>query len=103
MFDAIAPDPSRRVFVLSDAQDSLVPLVVQRPWVERANSRDLGVEHLVGQGWGGGPMHHDLTWRSVQVAARCATGAMTAEIVREAMPEAPSGTNRLAQVTPASR
>jgi hypothetical protein len=99
--DAIAPDPSRRVFVLSDAQDSLVPLVVQLPWVERAYSRGLAVEHLVGHGWGGGPMHHDLTWQAVQVAARCAAGAMTAEIVREALPEAPHGTTRLAQASAA--
>jgi pimeloyl-ACP methyl ester carboxylesterase len=78
--DAIAADPYRRIFVLSDEADQLVPLAVQRPWVERASARGLAVEHLVRQGWGGGPLHHDLTWQAVDVATLCASDATIAEI-----------------------
>jgi pimeloyl-ACP methyl ester carboxylesterase len=71
---AIAPDPGRRLVVLSDEIDGLVPLTVQRPWVERASGRGIAVEHRVRRGWGGGPMHHDLTWRAVEAASACAAG-----------------------------
>lgn len=86
--EAIAPDPRRRTFVLSDELDSLVPLAVQRPWVDRASGRGLMVEHLVERGWGGGPMHHDLTWRAVGVASACATELATREAtLRQAVGE----------------
>jgi hypothetical protein len=84
---AIAPDPSRRVFVLSDESDSLVPLAVQRPWVEQANRQGLAVTHLVQRGWGGGPLHHDLTWRAVAVASACATTTPAGTILQQASGE----------------
>jgi pimeloyl-ACP methyl ester carboxylesterase len=82
--DAIAADPSRRIFVLSDEADRLVPFSVQRPWVERAGARGLAVEHLARQGWGGGPLNHDLTWQAVEVASLCAGEVSTAEIAARA-------------------
>lgn len=91
----IAPDPSRRVFVVSDELDSLVPLRMQRPWVEAALSRGLAVEQVVGRGWGGGPQHHVLAWQAVRAATLCMHGlpsrAITDMLAAEADGARPSG------------
>lgn len=70
----LVPDPGRRVLVLSDAADELVPLPVQAGWVEAARGRGIAVEHLVRGRWAAGPLHHDLTWPAVAAAAACAAG-----------------------------
>ncbi|MEK0083634.1 hypothetical protein [Benzoatithermus flavus] len=88
---SIAPDRLRRVFVLSDELDSLVPLAVQQPWVDEASGRGLAVEHLVRRGWGGGPMHHDLTWRAVGVASSCAAAIGAPEPLQHASAERSTG------------
>jgi dienelactone hydrolase len=82
---AIAPDPTRRVFVLSDPADGLVPLAVQQPWVDAAAGHGLAVQHLVYPGWGTGAQRHDLAWKAVWIAGLCGTGVPTDAIARWAL------------------
>ncbi|HEX6013030.1 MAG TPA: hypothetical protein VFY87_14755, partial [Geminicoccaceae bacterium] len=88
---AIRADPARRVFVLSDALDSLVPTSVQDPWVQAAAGYGHAVRHLVHRGWGAGPQHHDLTLQAVLAASLCAQGAATGSIVDAVIAGGPLG------------
>jgi hypothetical protein len=88
---AIRADPARRVFVLSDDLDSLVPAAVQRPWAQAAAGHGHAVRHLVRRGWGAGPQHHDLTPQAVLAASLCAQGAATAGIVDSVVAGGPLG------------
>jgi pimeloyl-ACP methyl ester carboxylesterase len=88
---AIRADPARRVFVLSDALDSLVPTAVQDPWVQAATGHGHAVRHLVRSGWGAGPQHHDLTPQAVLAASLCARGTATGGIVDAVLAGGPLG------------
>jgi hypothetical protein len=88
---AIPADPARRVFVLSDALDSLVPIAVQDPWVRAASGDGHAVRHVVRRGWGAGPQHHDLAPQAVLAAGLCAQGAATESIVDAVAGSGPLG------------
>jgi pimeloyl-ACP methyl ester carboxylesterase len=77
--DRVRPDPARRVFVLADRQDSIVPFAGQPLFVAEMTIRSHHAVLMELQARGA--QHHGLTNEGVDVGLRCLNGETDQEIM----------------------
>lgn len=74
----IAPDPSRRIFVVGDPRDSNVPFFTQEAYAEALRAAGHGVSLIRAEG--SGKSHHGLALTGFKVLGWCVEGVPAEEI-----------------------
>jgi carboxylesterase type B len=80
--DRVRPDPARRIFVLADRQDSIVPFAGQPMFVAEMGKRSHHAVLMELQARGA--QHHGLTNEGVDVGLRCLNGEADQQIMTAA-------------------
>lgn len=75
----VPENPTRRIFVIGDPEDSNSPFATQAEY--HYALRAMGQGSVLIQAQGDGPENHGLAWTGIGVAADCASGMTTDDIV----------------------
>jgi pimeloyl-ACP methyl ester carboxylesterase len=84
--DRVRPDPTRRIFVLGDPRDAIVPYSGQPKLI--ADLTNLGHHAVLIKSTAAGPKHHDLARDAVQVGLSCLNRAKDQEIIASVIADA---------------
>jgi pimeloyl-ACP methyl ester carboxylesterase len=77
----VPENADRRIFVIGDPKDRNTPFATQAEY--HYALRALGRESVLIEAQGDGPQHHGLAWTGIAVAADCAAGKPTDQIVEK--------------------